>query len=76
MSSVKKAITKVVIELIELKAVQRDLERALPYLCTCYYYDRKQQVERRIDELNEILLKAKIGWVKDAPAEQYLVTEG
>lgn len=76
MSRLREAITAVAIELIEQKAVLSELERAYPYLAGIYYYARKVQVERRINECEEILRKAKVGFTKDAPAEQYLVIEG
>jgi hypothetical protein len=76
MSALQRAITAVAIELIENKAVLAELERSFPYLYGAYYYARKRQVERRIEECEEILRKSKINWEKDAPMEQFLVIEG
>jgi hypothetical protein len=75
MSKLTEVITKIVIEAIETKAILQELERAFPYLPSNYYYNRKVQLERRVEELENILSKAEIGYSKDAPAEQYLVTD-
>ena len=74
MSALETAITKVIIEKIEVEAVLAELERAFPLLDSRYYYARKLQMETRQKELKAILKKAEVGYVEDAPTEQWLVT--
>jgi hypothetical protein len=73
-SVLENAIAKVVIELIESRAILQELERAFPYLDSGYYYNRKQKITRRIEEVEAILEHSKIGYTKEAPIEQFLVT--
>ena len=75
MSKIKRVITEIVIELVEVNAVLNELERAFPYLDGNYYYCRKQKMEERKAEINNILLRANVEYDADAPAEQYLITE-
>jgi hypothetical protein len=74
-SALENAIAKVVIELIETRAVLTELERAFPYIDSNYYYSRKQKLSYRVEQLESILEHSKIGYTKDAPAEQFLVTK-
>lgn len=76
MSALQTALTAVAIELIENKAVLAELERSFPYTYGVYYYARKRQVERRIEDLEAILTRSKVRFEKDAPMEQFLVIEG
>lgn len=72
---VQERIGQVVVELIELRAVRSELNRSFPYLTGSYYYQRLRQIDDRIQDIEEILIKANVGFVKDAPSEQYLITK-
>lgn len=74
MSALEIAITKVLIELIETRAVLAELERAFTYIDGNYYYNRKLKLTTREAELEAILERSQVGYVKEAPLEQYLVT--
>lgn len=67
------ATTDVVIELLDVRSVLAELERAFTHLDGIYYYNRKLKLSRREEELVAILERADIGYAKDAPVEQYLV---
>ena len=73
-SVLENAIVKVVVELCECRAILQELERVFPYICGDYYYTRKKKISRRVEELEEILSMSKVGYTKDAPIEQFLVT--
>ncbi len=73
-SALENAISKVLIELIETRAILAELERCFTHLDGQYYYSRKSQLVRREEELVAILEHAKVGYTKDAPVEQFLVT--
>lgn len=74
MSKLEQAITKVVIELIETRGILSELERAFTHLDGNYYYSRKLKLTIREAELEAILERSQVGYDKDAPLEQYLVT--
>ena len=75
MNKLTEAITKVVVELIETKANISEIERARLFTASQYYYNRLQKLNRRLEELEEILLVSKLGYDKDTPVIQFLVTE-
>jgi hypothetical protein len=68
------ALLDVAVELIEKRAELAECERAFPYLSGGYYYDRKDQLEQRIEELESILSRAGLKEVKKTPVKQFLVT--
>ena len=72
--ALESAIMKVMIELIETRAILNELERAFTHLDGSYYYSRKLKLSRREEELVAILEQAKVGFSKDAPVEQFMVT--
>jgi len=72
---VENAIEDVAIELIELQGAKSELERAFPYLVGTHYYNRKIQIETRIDELTAILKKAETKEIIDAPEQQFILTK-
>lgn len=73
-SALENAITKVIIELIEVRATLNELERAFTHMDGNYYYSRKLKLTIREAELEAILERGNVQYSKEAPLEQYLVT--
>ena len=73
-NALENAITKVLIELIETRAIIAELERAFTHLDSRYYYGRKAKLAEREEELVAILEHSNVNYAKEAPVEQFLVT--
>jgi len=50
-----KAIKELVIEKIKLEGVLEELKRSKPYTKTNYYWNRSEQVKKRLADINYIL---------------------